>query len=484
MKKSNRFTFFPASAEGETAYSLVSRYHLMSGYPSFRFNTMAMLGLLQGRASNEFPSFLPQLSLAAKLPVGSIIQLMTPYRYYSTFLPEKLRQLLWGCLSTGQTRDLQSSLGMVANRMTPGQLLFSCRHCIKEDIEEYGFPFWHLTHQLTGIVVCPEHHELLHAVPRIKSQAILPETVAERSSKAMEERYAALIQDMHNLQTNDFTKQQCLLAYRRRLSEMDMLTAHHRIRFRQLRVLIGNRLKGIVVGVAAFDYIHQQLHKAQFPECLFYQSHVNHHPLKHLVLIEALFEDWHEFVAEVRKADVPQIALPAVISKHKKSIELSPQAKMLLQSGKSLRGVSKLIGISVTTLKIQAQKAGLSVACRPSKVFANIEKTIWRLLMLGEKTIDIAMKFGISIGAVEQVLRKHSELVMWRKRIWFYHLKKFHRKVMLKHMNSNPAASRKLIRRAQGASYMWLYKHDNTWLYDHLPPEIPRSQRYSRKEGE
>jgi hypothetical protein len=481
MTNPTRFSFFPAPAEGETAYSWIARYHLMSGHASFRANTMALLGVLHGRASNEFPSFLPQLSVAADMPLSTIIHHMTPYRFYATFLPEKLCQMLNAGLSTGQTRNLQSTIGTVSNRMTPGQQMYSCRHCIKEDIDEYGFPFWHLLHQLTGVVSCSRHHELLHAVPRIQSQAMLPKSFIERPSNAMEDRYVTLIQDMHTKQNNMLSKQQCLLTYRRRLYEMKILTPQQRIRFQQLRELIGSRLKGVEVGVGAFDHLKQQLSNAQFPECLFYQAHGNHHPLKHLVLIDALFESWHEFTVEVNKIYMPLEAQPVVISERKQSIELSHKAQALLRSGRSLRAVSKEVGVSVSTLKILAQRAGIKIDCRPSKVFTGIERAIWRLLMLGEKTSDIAFKFGISVGAVEKVLSKHPELVILRKQIWFYQHRKFHRSAILMHMDHNPTVTRKLIGLALGASYIWLYKHDKEWLYVHLPPEIPRSKRFQTK---
>ena len=477
MINSNRFSFFPTPAEDETTYSWVSRYHLMAGHRSFRSSTLAMLGVAEGRASNEFPCFLPKLSVAADMPLGTIIHYMTPYRYYATFLPERLQLLLWECLSSGQTHNLQSVLGTVANRITPGQLLFSCRHCIKEDLEGYGFPFWHLAHQLTGVLACHRHHEILHAVPRIKSQAILPVSIIKRPSTNMEWRYASLIQDMSD-QINLFSQQQCLLAYRRRLSDMDMTTTHSCIRFRQLRKLVEQQLKGIKGEARAFGSIRQQLSKSQFPECLFYQTHVNHHPLKHLVLIEALFEDWPEFVVEVSKVDVVEEAPPLIVPKREQSTEISAKAKRLLQLGQSLRKVIKVVGLSVSTLKILAHKAGVFVDCRPSKIFVETERAIWRLLMIGKKTTDIALEFGISVGAVEQVLRKHSELVTLRKRIWLYYLQKFHRKAILKHIDLNPFDSRKLIRQALGASYIWLYKHDKAWLYQHLPPAIPRSQRF------
>lgn len=473
------FTFFPAPADGETVYSLVSRYHLMSGYPSFRFNTMAMLGVLHGRASNEFPCFLPQLSLAADIPLATVIQSMTPYSYYAPFLPEKLSDLLRECLSNGQTRNLQSTLGTLANRMTPGGFLFSCRHCIKEDVEMYGFPFWHLIHQLTGVVACPFHHEILHATPRIKSQAILPELIAKRDATDAEWRYASLIQTMQSQQTIVPLKEKCLITYKRRLFELGLLTERHRVRFRKLRELIEHRLKDIKSDTPAFNFVKQQLLKAKFPDCLFYGKNLNHHPLKHLVLIEALFESWSEFMKEVNRVDVIE-ELPNKMPSKKSLPDHSYEAQRMLRAGQSLRTISKSLSISVATLKIIAEEAGIFVSYRPTKIFLAMERKIWILLLLGIKTTEIAPRFDISVGAVEQILRKHPKISILRKRIRLYQRQRFHREAILIHIEQNPFDSRKLIRQALGATYMWLYRHDKDWFDKNLPPEIPRTQRYSR----
>ena len=480
MQYLKRFSFFPAPAEGETIYSWLCRYHLMSGHCSFRANTLASLGVSHGRASNEFPSFLPSLSIAAEAPMDIIIRFMTPYNYYASFLPLKRRQLLWECLRKGETGSLQSMLGAVASRLTPGQMLFSCSRCIGEDIECNGFPFWHLDHQLTGVVACSRHREVLHATPRVKSKAILPELAIERPSTCMEGRYASLIRAMLREPSGVLTSLPCIRAYKRRLFEMGMITVQGHIRFRRLRACVDDRLKGVEVGSTVFDGLRTQLLKAQFPECLFYKPHVNHHPLKHLVFVEALFEDWTEFVTEVKRTDIKQEAVSPKPSKAKKSPKLSHKAKYMLRSGKSLRAVSRAVGLSVFKLKDLALSAGIAVDSRPTKIFVDAERAIRRMLTLCERTSDIALKQNVSVGSVEKVLGKYPVLVRIRKHVRFFRRQEFHRSAILRYVECNPLESRQLIRRALGASYIWLYKHDKEWLYQKVPPEIPRSQRFSQ----
>jgi len=473
MSDTTRFSFFPNPAEGETVYSWLSRFHLMSGNRSFRTNTLPMLGVVEGRPANEFPSYLSALAVASNTPLEKIITNMTPYRYHATFLSEPIRLHLWESLVLGQTDSLQSSLGMVANRMTPGKFLYCCRHCMKEDIDNHGFPFWHLEHQLKGVVVCGRHHEHLHPVSRLKKTTILPEPVEEELSTAMEERFATLIHDEQSSSRDFISKKQSMIAYKARMADLGLLTEAGRVRMRQLKKLVNSHIAGIPIGFREFDFVRQQVDKSRYPECLFYLPHVNHHPLKHMVLIECLFENWSDFLNEVRSDKTNIIPSHNDIRLIKPQAILSGTARGRLKAGESLRSVSHSEGLSVTTLKILAQQVGITVDCRPSKIFQHIERAIQQQLVLGEKTMDVALRFNVSVGAVEQILRKHPELVELRKCIWFYQNQRQYRQAILHHIVGNPETTRKLIRESVGASFMWLYKHDKAWLHEHLPAPKP-----------
>ncbi len=32
-----------------------------------------------------------------------------------------------------------------------------CSICLREDVEQYGEPYWHRVHQVAGVLVCPIH---------------------------------------------------------------------------------------------------------------------------------------------------------------------------------------------------------------------------------------------------------------------------------------------------------------------------------------
>lgn len=472
-----RFSFFPNPVEDETVYSWLVRYHRMSGNRSFRRHTLPMSGVHQGRPANEFPGYLPQLAVAASYPLDNIVAQMTPYHYYGPFLSETLCIQLWEALVSGFVDAVHSQIGVVAGRLTPGRYLYSCRHCIREDIERYGFPFRHLSHQLLGVEVCPRHHEHLHPTSRTNIQALLPEPFSESVSNMAEERYASLIQQELSDKTLSLTAERVTAAYYRRLREHGLITQAGRVRERPLRNLLHSHLSFVPSEFGEYDYLRNQLTLHHYPENLFYQPSQAHHPLKHLVLIEVLFADWQDFKAQAcldvtdehEPISCPPLSLHRAV--------LSEQAEKRLREGESLRKVSLSEGLSVSTLNILAHQKQIETDKRPSKVFPEIERAIWRKLVVGERTTDIAPQFGLSVGAIEQILRKHPELVTLRKRIWFYQSRTLHRAAILACMQEYLLAGRQQIRVVQGASYTWLYKHDQSWLYHNLSEAIPRQQR-------
>ena len=145
-------------------------------------------------------------------------------------------------------------------------------------------------------------------------------------------------------------------------------------------------------------------------------------------------------------------------------MKLSNQGKALLVDGYSLRSVSVITGISVSTLKILAQQQSIEIDTRPQKIFKFVERDIWRKLFVGGTCTEIAEDFEISIGAVEQILRKHQYLKPLRKKIWFYKDQSEHRAKLKSYFADNPHQTRKQFRAANNASYMWLYRHDKEWL--------------------
>ena len=85
-------------------------------------------------------------------------------------------------------------------------------------------------------------------------------------------------------------------------------------------------------------------------------------------------------------------------------------------------------------------------------------------------TQQIAKQFGISVGAVEQVLTQYPGMVKQRQHFRFRKKQLKHRSILSDAMAKNPTYARTKLKLKASASYLWLYKNDKQWLYQNLPP--------------
>jgi hypothetical protein len=466
--ETSHLSFFPAPVIGETVYSWLSRYHIWSGHNSFRKHTLEIFDVNEQQAAAEFPCYLKQLSKLSGVDFSWIVQHMTGCQLYRPFITEEVYQKAIALLLSGETGSLQSKLGMVANRLTPGKQLWCCPACIQLDVAKHGFPVWHIEHQIIGVISCPIHHMLLTATQKIRSRATFPASAQITYSSEQSDSYSKLIIDeLHSKEI--FSPALLLLTYQQGLKRVGLLTEHNQLRLKVLKSLINRNLTEMKDFVGYKQIIYALGH--QYPECLFYNSTALHHPLKHLIFIRAVFGNWQlfrEFYLNIKKAGVQENATNKV-SSQRNNIQLSKRAKEALEAGDSLRSVSHMTKVSVSTLKILAQQEGIYVDTRPLKIFMRTERSIWRKLFVGISCRDIALSFDISTGAVEQILRKHQYLKPLRKSIVFYQFQKIHRNDLSKHCSINPSHSRKQVRQYCGAAFIWLYRHDKEWLLSKLP---------------
>lgn len=467
---------FPKPLPDETVFSLLCRFHLLSAQSSFKANTLDMMGVNASRPSNELPSFLPSFSKVSGISINQLIHKFTSVHYYEPFMSKECFKTLVSGLANGETSNLQSKLGMVANRMMQGQSLKFCPQCAASDLEKYGIPYWRTTHQLVGVNVCNEHHCQLYGVPRTSVKVILPPQCSPIDCNNIDYDLTQLIFDEFHDNSFSYCLHKLRNCYENQLSKLGFLTTGRRIRQKLLKAYLRDRLSQLSATSKAYQLLHSECGLGRYPECLFYLEHCNHQPLKHLFLIFSLFGSWQAFKASFYSS-VPNID-HVERSSVTKPIEWAKGFE-LLNEGKSLRQAAIAIGTTVSTLKIKAQQKGICVDTRPSKVFEDAQRAIWRKLFIGIDCKDIASTMGMSVGAVEKVLSRYPDLVELRRKIRYFSKRQKHRQNLTSSLQN--FKTRNEIKTALSSSYIWLYKHDKKWLYEKLPEAIPRQQRYSRR---
>lgn len=463
---------FPVPFPDETVYSWICRFHFIAAHADFKRDTLRQLGIKDNRPANEFPPYLKKLSELSGVDLDQIIFCFTNAHYFQPFIDQIMYAEVCEKLKRGDTSSLQSRIGAVANRITPGQFLKYCPLCAEEDSVQFGTSYWHRSHQLVGVTACVIHDIHLLNIKRNTKKPQLPPLIGGvQPSSLFEVRLSNLIKN--EVFDNDvkWHKGDTYQAYYKRLGELDLLTQSGRIKQKQLKAYLIQHLD----GMSELDYPYPQILDAvldgKFSENIFYRRACNHQPIKHFVFISALFDSWNDFKHGVKIDSIQEESLVAVVPNNNQSVNWQEGLK-LISEGNSLRDTARVLGTTVNTLKIKAQQNNLTIDLRPSKITGLIERTIWRKLVIGKKTQNIANEFNVSVGAVEKILTKHIWLPELRKRIWYLEKQKYHKKQVSDYIDEHPDATRNEIRKNVRPSYYWLYKHEQELLYQILPERV------------
>jgi hypothetical protein len=155
--------YFPTFYEDELLYSGIARYHGNSGNKTQRQTIEDLFGSQLVCATVDLPSHI--LSLADKLnrqyTSDQIINRHTLCPYYTYFMKqEKIHQAKCLMEIGSKQGEVHASLGLLASAIKLPTKLKFCLECYKAD-SEISEPYWHRSHQLPGVIMCPMHNNIL-----------------------------------------------------------------------------------------------------------------------------------------------------------------------------------------------------------------------------------------------------------------------------------------------------------------------------------
>lgn len=200
--------FFPAPYPDELWYSVICRYHIRSGNPSFKYSIRELYGANHINVPVELSGALTPLldALPTKaLTAKDIIMQHTLYPYYTRFFSINRKKSAY-MLALNGNRHAGQHIGIYQSSSMDARRMRYCPQCFDEDIAAYGEPYWHRLHQIPGIAVCPRHgcwladteitltghrHNLLF--PAMPDCHLLP--TPDTTPNAAQKTFAALMQD-------------------------------------------------------------------------------------------------------------------------------------------------------------------------------------------------------------------------------------------------------------------------------------------------
>ena len=155
--------YFPEVYPDELLYSVLARFYAKSGYLSYMFITQE---IYKRRLQKPSIEFINQLNseilriLTKDMTMEQLIEKHTMFPYYGRFMKADRRQKMFERLIKMDT-DNSSNMGLPRNKNRLDRYIRYCPLCAKEDRELYGETYWHRTHQILGLSVCPKHKCLL-----------------------------------------------------------------------------------------------------------------------------------------------------------------------------------------------------------------------------------------------------------------------------------------------------------------------------------
>lgn len=477
----------------ETLFSLCSRHHRFWGHSTSWQSAQVMFGGRRTGTHHDLPNGLDEFVLRTGASFGSADQIArnhTLLQYYSPFISPRATNTAVESMRGPSVAHFKFQLGLLTSRFRANHPLKACEHCMREDVERYGWAYWHLQHQFPGVWICPWHGEPLRTSV-VKSTGVerflwhLPED-GQLSDDwfAVPHASTEALHALANLTTG-------LVEFAADGGWLDALTVQTTLRTRLSEmgwITVGGNAR---IADAAANYLQHCMPLRAAPELSGLPSNLEEakiqigylirpfrtgtHPLRLLVAIHWLFGDVAEFVGAHVVGTLPDATGQEVsLASTQPVVKVAPNERrmvlvQLIQAGESASAAAAKIGVDVATAQVWAASAGIAVDRRPKILKADVLAALVQDLRSGADKVAVAGRHAISVVTVTRILRTEVGLYAAWKAARNAKAQLSARKAWLDLLASHRELGSKLMRAMTPAAYAWLYRNDRAWLMEHAP---------------
>jgi len=478
-------TLFP----DETLYSWAGFAHARNGVADVREFSRRLYGSPYTALLHDFPANLNTLDTKLDGSLGSPRTLALRHTLLGYFLPALpsdsaeaiLRRTLAGAYS-----DIKFKLGIPASRVGGYHPLKACSACMEEDEKDRGRAYWHVEHQLPSVLACAKHLVLLRwvndeATPVHRRGWILPRMGLDREWIELPKvaqtqlgrltHLARLSSAWAGLEPGSLDKRQLARTYQSAFRARGWVTSAGSLRLSRLVSAVRSHFEGLesLPGLTPLTSI-----RADWPGLvgsLARSSPRSGHPLKHLLLISMLFEEWGAFAQEYSQHGVA--ASPsepeklAAIGQGETPIE---EFRRLVQAdATSITAAARQLGVSVSTGVRWAKLLGIQFTSRSKYITPELLESTRSLLRDGKEKDEICLASGISQVSLNRLISSEPTVAEQWRQAREDHARVENRARFVRAVADHQGWTLKQIRALPGSGYMWLYRNDRSWLLEHLP---------------
>ena len=492
----------PSWLPDEIVYSLASRFHRLSCNPVASRTSQQLFGSARRGYQHDFPSALDQLSVRTAGRLGSAPDIVRHHTILPFFLPLRSPSdalEAHAAVARGEVNSLKFRLGILTSRFGAHHPLKACRVCMNLDRAANRIAHWRRDHQFPGVWLCLDHRApLVESIVKstgvgrfqwyLPEESELRQVLPERltcDSQAKElnlfVRLASASKALAQLHEFHFDQTLLLNTYRIALTSRNLVTANGSLRAK----MVGKEFSDFAAPLRAAPEL--QALPANESEAtsqvarLLRLPRTGTHPLRHLVLILWLFDDWDNFWNAYAKTgemllsqSLPKMEPSAHASS--RDAQLRELMHLVCNQNVSISLAATSIGIDVTTAMVWLTKVGIGVKKRPKVLKDATRNSIVTALREGTDKQRIADQMNVSIQAITRTLRTEIGL----QQAWNDQRKerasKAARNEWLSMSTAYPAVGAKALRMLAPAAFSWLYRNERGWLREQLA-KLPVRQR-------
>lgn len=454
----------PRIQPDETLYSYIARCQFLWAGTNYRSTSFDWFGKEGVCIDQCIPTHVKAISNHVLYECSSLILNHTAFPLHRLFnrRHEALKQAM---LSDYSPRIANLSC---ASHLAQAELNVSkyCPLCLEEDLAKLGVAYWHLSHQITGVNACWKHQCQLFVQPYNARNYVLPEISLGKNKAPV--KWANMGQSAFAFYVNsllcdcEVQSNCCAPLIKDLLTVKGFVTSCDRIRMNSLLSI----LKKFEDTLGLPSVLNPESIRSLA------DSHdLSVHPIKPIVLRFAL----------ERLPDTCSVTSCAVAAQ-KKTNDIAEKTESLLRTYEfSMREISRRMKVSVGFIKQLAKRKGIAVDERRQFITADMQRNIIDLAIAGIDRKLIASQFGISVGAVEQLIQSVRGLSVWRQYLRMLAKRNEARKRLKRAIGMHSTLSRTEIRKQVPQEYTLLYKYDKAWLFEALP-KISKRQYHGYKQ--
>ena len=469
------FCHLPLPYPDELLYSVIARYLIYIGAKNSYSAANHIFGR-ETRAQVDLPSSLDAVSERTwhlwSMSGEEIAKQLTLFPYYARYIPKERAIQCLKTLMGNNGHGIHYRLGINSLRIKAPMFLRFCETCRKSDIAKYGETYWHRSHQLAGVLVCPEHGDrLIDTHVPMRSKGLSDYIDATMSTRALTSPAEDALGKLEMLNAQKIAKR-CkgiLMGPIEHWDIEDISKAYRQAAIERGFVegalsLSQSKLESAFVSFYGESLLSQmgcavyQDKKSNWLRNIFRAYPRTYHPLEH-ALVQIFLENFSVHSSAKIPFGFGPWKCPNPYAKHKEQFPITNPKIYIGNNGALVASAKCSCGFNFTFLQTSDIDPHLPIVNRTSGFGPTWEAEAQRLKRRGLSIRSIAGEMGIDRETVRNLLNSKSALYyVSRKQI--YEL----RREWTKLLDSVPNRSRVFARKKNPKLYQKIRRNDREWL--------------------